>query len=60
MWIIQSYGFSVVQRIIWLIVKKRTNWSPSVRSVSSSGTPKVSRVSDFEIPRQGAPLPAEM
>jgi len=43
-----------------LIVRKGTNWSPNLRSVSSSGSLKESRVSDFEIPRKKAPLPAEM
>jgi len=40
--------------------QKRINWSSSLRSVSSSSSPKVSRVSDFRIPRKRAPLPAEM
>jgi len=34
--------------------QKKTNWSPSLRSVYS-----LSRVSDFRIPRQEAPLPIE-
>jgi len=44
----------------WLIVRKETNWSSSLRSVSSLGSPKESRVLDFGIPRKGTPLPAEM
>jgi len=28
------------RRIVWLIVRKGTNWSPNLRSVSSSGSPK--------------------
>ena len=43
-----------------MIVRKGTNWSPSLRSVSSAGSPKESRVLGFEIPRKGALLPAEM
>jgi len=45
-WTIQPYGFSVAWHIVWLIVRKGTNWSPSLKSVSSSGSPKESRVSD--------------
>ena len=51
---------SVAHRIVWLIVRKGTNWSPNLRSVSSSGSPKESKISDFGIPRKGAHLPAEM
>ena len=40
--------------------QKGTNWSPSLRSVSSSGSPKESRVSDFGILRKRAPLPVKM
>jgi len=47
-------------RIVWLIVKKETNWSASLRSISSSGSPKELRFSGFEIPRQGMPLPAKI
>jgi len=46
--------------IVWLIVRKGINWSPSIRSALSSDLPKESRVSDFGILRQRAPLPAEM
>ena len=37
-------------------VRKGTNWSSSLRSVSSSDSPKESRVSDFGIPRKEKPL----
>ena len=60
LWTIQPCGFFIAQHIVCLIVRKRTNWSPSLRSVSSSGSPHETRVSDFRIPRQGAPLPTEM
>jgi len=60
LWTIEPYEFSVAWRIVWLIVKKETNWSPSLRNVSSSGSPKQSSVLDFGIPRKGAPLPTEM
>ena len=46
--------------IVWLIVRKGTNWSPCLRSVSSSGSPKESKISDFGISRKGSLLPAEM
>jgi len=59
LWTIQPYVFLAAGYIVWLIVRKGTNWSPSLRSVSSSGLPKKSRVSDFKIPRKGSLLPAE-
>jgi len=37
MWIIQHYKFLVVRRIVWLIIKRGTNWSPGPRDVFSSG-----------------------
>jgi len=40
--------------------QKKNKRSPSLRSVSSSGSPKESRISYFGIPRQGALSPAEM
>jgi len=43
-----------------LIVRKRINWSSCLRSVSLSGSPKDSRVSDFGISKKKVPLPAEM
>jgi len=60
MWTIQPYEFSVARPIVWLIVRKEKYWSPSLRSGSSLGSSKESRILDFEISRQGAPLPAEM
>ena len=43
-----------------MIVRKGTSWSPSLRSVSSSDSPKELTVSDFGILRQEVPLPAEI
>jgi len=40
--------------------QKRNKPSPSVRSLSSSGSSKESSISDFGVSRQGASLPAEM
>ena len=54
LWTIQPYGFSVAQHIVRLIVRKGTNWSSSLKSVSSSSSPKESRVSDFGIPTRSA------
>ena len=31
LWTIQPYRFSVARHIVWLIVRKGTNWSPSLR-----------------------------
>jgi len=60
LWAIQPCKFSVARRIVWLIVRKGTNWSPSLRSVSSSGSPNESRISGFEVLRKSAPLLAEI
>jgi len=50
-WRGESVDYSTLQifscPIVWLIVRKGTNRSPSLRSVSSSGSPKESRISDF-------------
>jgi len=42
------------------MVRKGTNWNPSLKNVSSSDSPKELMVSNFEILRQRVLLPAEM
>jgi len=58
--IIQPYEFLVAWHVVWLIVKRGINWSPSRRDAFSSGSPKESTASDFGIPRREVPLLAEM
>ena len=40
--------------------QKKNKLESKSKKLSSSGSPKESRVSDFGIPRKGAPLPTEM
>ena len=46
--------------IVWMIVRKGTNWSSSLRNIFSLDSLKESKVLDFEILRQGVPLLAEI